>query len=418
MIQKILHLLKENNIRTYLINTDVEESHELFFIKKNLDMKRMKNVSKYELTIFNDFEKDNVKMRGSATCQIYPDMSYEDIDSKIKSAYYAASFATNPYYPLPGPEESSGYNNSSDFVTEDAIRIMTEALFADDNSSDCFINSAELFVSKHTHCTISSEGVNVSYSYNTIEGEFVAQCISSQDVETYSDFYCETPDASALREKVTEVLKITRDRSIATKINTTGKIKAIISGQYVYDLLGFYLNRSSASMIYPKYSDFKLNEQVQNDNITGDSLNISLTARYPYSSEGIAMKDLPLLKDGILNNIHGSSRFCHYLNVKPTGVYTDIKVTPGTISINEMKKGKYLHIVNFSDFQMDALSGRFGGEFRLAYYCDGETVIPVTGGSVSGSILELSDNIHLSSETQKIKGYEGPLAISIENISF
>ena len=83
-----------------------------------------------------------------------------------------------------------------------------------------------------------------------------------------------------------------------------------------------------------------------------------------------------------------------------------------------MKKEKYLHIVNFSDFQMDSLSGRFGGEFRLAYYFDGEKTQPVTGGSVSGSILELSDNIHLSSETQKIKGFEGPLALSIDNVSF
>ena len=417
MIEKILHLLKENIIDTYLINTDTEQSHELFFIKKNLDMKRMKNVSKCELTVFNDFEKDNIKMRGSAVCQIYPDMSYDEIDAKIKDAYYAASFAANPYYPLPQPGEIIDFK-PSDFTTEDAIRIMTEALFADDNSSECFINSAELFVSEHTHRIISSEGVDASYSYHIIEGEFVAQCITPNDVETYSDFYYETPDASSLRDKVTSTLNITRDRSNASQIKDTGKIKVILSGQYVADLLGFYRERSSASMIYPKYSDFKLNEQVQNDDIHGDELNISLNAKYPYSSEGVSMKNLPLLENRVLKNIHGSSRFCHYLNVAPTGIYTDIKVEPGTMSIKDMKKEKYLHIVNFSDFQMDSLSGRFGGEFRLAYYFDGEKTQPVTGGSVSGSILELSDNIHLSSETQKIKGFEGPLALSIDNVSF
>ena len=81
-----------------------------------------------------------------------------------------------------------------------------------------------------------------------------------------------------------------------------------------------------------------------------------------------------------------------------------------------METGKYLHVVNFSDFQMDAMSGRFGGEFRLAFYSDGEKVIPLTGGSISGSIMELAGNMKLSSEMQTLKDYAGPFAISIDNV--
>ena len=54
--------------------------------------------------------------------------------------------------------------------------------------------------------------------------------------------------------------------------------------------------------------------------------------------------------------------------------------------MEELKTGPYLHVVRFSDFQMDSFSGHFSGEIRLAYWCDGENVIPVTGGAVNGSI--------------------------------
>lgn len=417
MINKILNILKEKEINTYLINTVSEESYELFFIKKNLDMKRLKHTLKYELTVYNDFLKNDVKMRGSATCQIYPDMTDDEISKKIADSYYASSFVTNPYYPLPSYEENTNYKASS-YDINDAIKIMTDAIFTDKIDEKCFINSAEIFFIKKNTRIISSENVDVNYSSQHIEGEFVAQCTEPDDVETYQDFYYDTPDADSLRSLVNDTLKITMDRAKAIKISDTGKIKLILSGQYVSDLLSFYTSRASASMIYPKYSDFKLNEQVQGDNIKGDLLNIELIAKYPYSAEGICMKNLPLLENGVLKTIHGNSRFCHYLNTKPTGIYDCIKVNDGDTSIETLKSKRYLHVVNFSDFQMDALSGRFGGEFRLAYYFDGEKEIPVTSGSISGSIIELADNITLSSEHQKLKGYEGPLAISIENVSF
>jgi predicted Zn-dependent protease len=88
-----------------------------------------------------------------------------------------------------------------------------------------------------------------------------------------------------------------------------------------------------------------------------------------------------------------------------------MRVNNGTISMEEMKKGPYLHVVQFSDFQMDALSGYFGGEIRLAYLYDGETVTPVTGGSINGNMLELQKNMVFSTERYKNSKYDGPLAV-------
>ena len=82
-----------------------------------------------------------------------------------------------------------------------------------------------------------------------------------------------------------------------------------------------------------------------------------------------------------------------------------------------MKKEPYLHVVSFSDFSMDSFSGYFGGEIRLAYLYDGEKVTPVTGGSVSGNLLELQKNIVFSTERYKNKDYDGPFAVEFQNVA-
>ena len=85
--------------------------------------------------------------------------------------------------------------------------------------------------------------------------------------------------------------------------------------------------------------------------------------------------------------------------------------------MDEMKKKPYLYVVNFSDFQMDSFSGSFGGEIRLAYWFDGEKVIPVTGGSVNGMIMQAQNQMILSSEMQEETDFLGPLAVCVEEVT-
>ena len=82
-----------------------------------------------------------------------------------------------------------------------------------------------------------------------------------------------------------------------------------------------------------------------------------------------------------------------------------------------MKKEPYLYVVSFSDFSMDSLSGYFGGEIRLAYLSDGEKVTPVTGGSVSGNLLELQKDMAFSTERYKDKNYDGPFAVEFHGVA-
>lgn len=420
MLDRILNALKKNNIGHYLINEVTTESVELFFIRRRLDIRREKNVHDYSLTVYRDFEKDDKKMRGSSAIGIYNGMTEEEIEEAVKEAYYAASFVCNLYYELPkGGKEAfiPSASRLSSLPLADSAMLMTEALFAEDKEEEVYLNSAEMFLEKSVIHVLNSEGVDICYDKYTAKGEFVAQCPSPADVETYQSFHYTEPDTEALKEKVKYTLETTKARAVAATAPKSGEYKIIISGNFVSTIFDYYLDRSSASLIYPGYSNYTKGCKVQGESVAGDLLTMELIASEPYSAEGIKLIDRPLITAGELETIHGNSRFSYYLNTEPTGIYSQIRVEGGSKSFEEMKSGKYLHVVNFSDFQMDSFSGHFGGEIRLAFLCDGETVTPVTGGSINGSILEAQGNLTLSKELQKEKGYVGPFAIAFEKVN-
>jgi len=71
----------------------------------------------------------------------------------------------------------------------------------------------------------------------------------------------------------------------------------------------------------------------------------------------------------------------------------------------------------FSDFRLDTVTGSFGAEIRLAYYFDGKTRIPVTGGSISGSVAELRASMVRSRERSLGTRSLCPSAVLLKGVS-
>ena len=84
---------------------------------------------------------------------------------------------------------------------------------------------------------------------------------------------------------------------------------------------------------------------------------------------------------------------------------------------NDFKKETYLEIDPFSDFTTNGLTEEFSGEISLSRYFDGEKTIPVTGGSISGNINQLQNEIFLSKELQKDNNFEVPRLIKLLNVT-
>ena len=419
MIERIKSALERCGITLWRINEDVEETAELFFVKKRLDTRRSKDVRKYEVTVFRDVEGESLS-RGFTSVGLTASMDDGEVEEKLKGAYYAAQFAANPWFELADPVRAPMAEKDGELARAplaDSAGKMARALFAPDVHEDAFLNSAELFVRRGSHRIVSSNGTDVSYTDARVEGEFVVQCREPEDVEMHSTFEYDQLNQRALSDKVAEALSFVRDRARAQRALKSGKYRLVLSGNQVATVLSYYVSRSAASTVYARYSTWQKGEDVQGE-ARGERLELTLRATDPYSVEGIPMADLPLLEGGRLNAYHGPNRFCRYLGVKPTGNYEKFSCANGAVPFEQLKKGPCLWAVTFSDFQMDAMSGHFGGEIRLAYLIgeDGG-VTPVTGGSVNGSILEAQKDLTFSTERYLTAGYDGPYAVAMGNIS-
>ena len=421
MIERIKSALARCGIGLWRVNERVDETAELFFVKKQLDTRRSKDVRKYEVTVFRDVDAPGGEKpaRGFTSVTLIASMDDARIDEELKGAYYAAQFAANPYFDLPDPVQAPPVKKTGELAEAPLAQSagkMVKALFAPDVHEDAFINSAELFVTRSSHRVLSSEGTDVSYTDASVKGEFVVQCREPEDVEMHNIYEYDALDGEALSAKVAEALTFVRDRARAQKVLKSGKYDLVLSGNQVAEVLSYYVSRSAAGMVYAGYSTWKLGEDVQGE-ADGERLALTLRATDPYSAEGIPMADLPLLEGGTLNACHGPNRFCRYLGVKPTGLYRKFSCANGTASFEELKKGPCLWAVTFSDFQMDAMSGHFGGEIRLAYLIEDGKATPVTGGSVNGSILEAQKDLTFSAERYLTARYDGPYAMRLKGVA-
>jgi predicted Zn-dependent protease len=69
-----------------------------------------------------------------------------------------------------------------------------------------------------------------------------------------------------------------------------------------------------------------------------------------------------------------------------------------------------------SGLQVDPFNDYIGGEIRLAYYCDGEKTMPVTGISITGSLKQVLSSIRLSAEIAAEDGYTGPAKAILQDM--
>lgn len=418
MLERIRTALSQCGIDTYLIRRERQETAELFFVKKRLDMRRVKNVILWTVTVYRDFAEGGAPMRGASQVSLSPDAGDEEISHSLKDAYAAAGCVKNPAFELYAGEPAPETEMPSGFRGKDLMEsawLMAGALFAADTRPDAFLNSAEVFMTRSRVHLWSSAGTDTGYDKIDCRGEFVVQCKEPQDVEQYFHFSYAEPDTASLKEKAAQALETVCDRAHATRRPKAGVYDVVLSGENLKKILSFYVFRSNAAMVFPHYSDYAPGKVLQGDG-SGEKLNITLLPETPCSDEGVPMGERILTRNGILLALHGDTRMCRYLGMEPTGTYRRVRLENGTVPFETLRRG-CLYPVSFSDFQMDPMSGHFGGEIRLAYLVTDEGVEPVTGGSVNGSFLEKQGELVFSIERYTDAEFDGPMAVRIPGVN-
>lgn len=417
MMDQIKTALKKCGVENWRITEERSETAELYFVKKELDIPRKKSLTRYSVTLFRDAGEGEGRTRAATNAILTPGMTGEEMESRIRDAYFAAQFTGNPWFDLPAPEKCAHIPSTSDLAAltpEAAAMALAGGIFAVDDQQDAFLNSVEIFVTKSRVHMVGSNGLDVSFDKCEAKGELVAQCIAPKDVEQFREFQFDRLDVEALQKRALDAIRDVRARARSTVPPKAGTYDVVLTGEHITELLQYYCARTSAAMIYPGYSRWEKGMNVQGEGIVGEKLDLELVPSEPYSEEGVKMERRTLLREGRMELIHGPVRFCAYLKTPPTGYYEKVACGNGTVPYADLCGEGVLEPVSFSDFQMDPMDGHFKGEIRLAllHHADG-TVEELSGGSINGSLPEAQKNLLFSKERYEDSAYAGPLAVKL-----
>jgi predicted Zn-dependent protease len=427
MINKIKDILENSEVEGYKIIETKTESEELFLVKKDVDMARSKDVHHFKVTVYKTFEEDGVKFKGSSSFDIHPTMNEAEINKLIDDGIFAAGFVKNEYYDIAKAEDKKIENVKSKFskgeLSEWMPKLM-EALYENDNEEKGGINSAEIFLDKNYKRIIVSNGTDLSYESYSGMIEFITTWKESEEIELYKMLTFSDYDPQFISNSVEQMIFLAKERANAKDTVPSGKYKVILTGEPVKEVLSYYVDKSNAAYVYNKLSTHQLGDSIQGKEVKGDSINLILdpilensVCSAPIDDDGVVLSKVSVIEDGKLKSYHGDLRHSYYLKTEATGDIKNFVIAAGSKSIDDMKKEPYLELITFSDFQIDSITGDFGGEIRLGWYFDGETTTKITGGSLNANIANIHNNFYLSKEVQHGEGFSGPKAIEMFDLT-
>ena len=420
MLEQIISLLKESGVHAWELSDVQNRGWEFYFIRHALDQNRAKNVEHIQIKVYQLIEDG--KFMGSASAELPPTATLEEAKKLISDLAYRATLVKNRPYPLNPPRAGQPMLDASDTaaIAEDFIRTM-RALPETENED---VNSYEIFVSDKIRRFLNSEGVDITERYPDSMIEVVVNARrDGHEIELYRNFTSGSCDSEALKRDLGKAMAYGRDRLVTRPTPNLEKADVLFSGSDACSIYEYFVDRCNAAMIFRKLSDWTVGKPIAED-IRGDRVNVYARRMLPNSSsnrgfdaEGAPIRDTALLEQSVPKEILGGRMFASYMGLENSFSPTNIEVSGGTKTEEELRRGSYLEAVEFSDFQVDAMTGDIFGEIRLGYWHDGDTVTPVSGGSVSGSMLDFVKDFSMSVEQAQYDSMRIPALTLLKNVT-
>ena len=423
MIDTIVKLLEQSGVYGWEINQERSEGWEFYFIRHELDQNRAKRVEHIKITVYQQIEEG--KFVGSASAELAPTASEAEAKKLVEDLAYRATLVKNRPYTLTPCSEAHQEKKAPVAVDLKAIaRDFIETVRALPETAGEDINSYEIFVSSKTLRFLNSEGIDVVENYPSSMLEIVVNARrDGHEIELYRNYVSGTCDAEGLKKDLQRTMQYGRDRLIAQPTPQLGTADVLFSGSDAKSIYLYFVSRLSAQMIARRMSDYELGkpiaEEVKGDRVTLRSVRelANSSKNRSFDPDGAPIRDCVLLQDNVPVRLIGNRMFYCYLGLEDCFMPQNLLAEGGTHSEEELRRGKYLEVVEFSDFQVDAMTGDIFGEIRLGYWHDGERVTPVSGGSLSGSMHDFVKDMHMSRELVQYNNYRIPAVTVLKNVT-
>lgn len=420
MLELIKKKLAALGCDAWKLTETTKRGWEFYVIRDKLDQNRSTVVKTINVEVFKSIEDG--KYLGSAFGEIPPTASEGELDELLAALLYQAGLVKNPYYllndkPVDVPEKLDSVDVER--IAESffrAIRSVNQTKTED-------INSYEIFVNEITRHFINSNGVEYTCTYPKSTVDMVVNARrDGHEIELYRFYTSGTCDAEKLRSDVEDVLRFGRDRLTAVPTPKLGTGAVVFSTSDAVSIYDYFLRRMNASMKYRKISNFEVGKPVVDDP-QGDIISVEACSTLPNSSrdfpvdeEGAVIRDRWLIRNGVAENYYGSRQFSQYLGLNDSSNVYNVRFAGGRESAASLRQGDYLEVVEFSDFHVDPMGGDIAGEIRVGYWHHDGTTTVVTGGSVSGNMLEAARTMTFSSETRQYDTHVIPAVTRLEGL--
>lgn len=420
MLNQLIEILRASAADAWEVADIRETSWEFYFIRHRLDQNRFKAVENYHVKVYRLFEEG--QFLGSAGATLSVDASAEEMRKVIEGLCQDALYVRNPAYTLNRPASvETAPESPVDLKAISGDFLKTLASLPETKTED--LNSYEIFVSEIRRRFLNSEGIDVvSVAPSSMVEAVVNARKDGHEIELYRLYRCGACDPVQLSRDLSETLRFGRDKLIAGNTPELGKADVVFSTDASREIYDWFVTRLNAAMIVRRMSDWEIGKPIS-DRFDGDRITVRALRTLPnssgnalYDDEGAPTRDLTLMEAGVPVHFVGSRQFSQYLGLEDSFIPGNYEATGGTASAEELREGRFLEIVEFSDFQVDPLNGDMAGEIRLAYWHDGEgNVTPVSGGSVSGSLSELVSDLRCSRESRQYNNWLIPAVTRIHN---
>ena len=402
-LDTILSLLRESGADAWEVTDTLTHGWEFYLIRGRLDQNRVRDTEHIRVKLYQ--KSADGETLGSAEGEIPPTASMEEARALIGRYLSQASYVHNPVYTLRAPKDAEAQDPEemdADTIAANFLR----ALQSVEETAETDINSAEIFVDIRERRYCNSRGVSVVSRYPSSMVEAVINARKDgHEIELYRMFTCGTCDADALKRDIEEAFRFGRDRLETAPTPKLQSCDLLLSTDAAAQVYGYFIGRMSANMIYQGLSDWKIGADVMPgaiaDRVTVQAVKrlANSSCNMAYDQEGAPVRDMTILRDGVAENVWGSRQFTQYLKMEDGFIPQNFAVSGG--ASDDLYGGTCLEVVEFSDFQVDPMTGDMAGEIRLGYLWQNGKKTVVSGGSVSGNMQTLCKNMRMSKKQRQ-----------------
>lgn len=408
-IEELKTVLNESGADNWEIIETTKHGWEFYYIKHELDQNRVTDVKTINIYVYKNY--DNNEYTGLATATISPSETDEYIKKTVENLVAQSEYVKDKYFDLKEPQAAEGVTDRELQPIDEISKEFIETMASVNETATEDINSYEIFASHITKRIVTSKGIDVTQTYPSSMLEAVVNArtqAGDHEIELYRSFTSGTCDEKNIKDTIDKAMKYGKDRLCTSKTPNLGQVPCLFTTSDAIAIHRYFLHKLNIGNIYMKTSQWAkgvpVSEYVKGDKVTVKALKYleNSSRNFAYDPDGTPIRDMTLMEGNVPTAFWGATKFAYYMNEKDTFIITNSEVTGGSKTEEELRSGKYLEIVEFSDFQVSATTGDIFGEIRLAYLHENEDgkdkVTPVSGGSVSGNMIDLIKDMTMSKE--------------------